>query len=162
MEMQALQLAYVSILLCLFLTVENSLPRRKAFYPCKSSWGTFSPQNNWLKLIEQKSGKLPSKCFMHVDRPTLCLSRPWVWWLLAGHTCMFKRHIKDHMKKILYFHKCIQYMLGEVPPLYSCLHHVAACIYIIILFVIFTQALSANIQKEKNTFSFHQNKNINS
>lgn len=31
MEMQAVQLAYVSISLCLFLTVENSLQRQKSF-----------------------------------------------------------------------------------------------------------------------------------
>lgn len=34
----------------------------------------------------------------------------------AGHTCTLKRHKKDHVKKILYFHKCIQYMCGGNPP----------------------------------------------
>lgn len=40
---------------------------------------------------------------------------------------------------------------GRIPCLYSCLHHVAACIYITILLVIFTQALLANRCKKKKT-----------
>lgn len=132
MEMQALQLAYVSILLCLFLTVEkNSLPRRKAFQPYKSSCGTFSPRNNWLELIKRRSRKLTSECSMRVDWPNLCLgacvSVPgsgleffflFLFFLSELHQASHARWrniTKGHMQKILHFHKCIQYMCGEDP-----------------------------------------------
>lgn len=164
MEMQALQLAYVSILLCLFLNVENSLPRRKAFHPCKSSCGTFSPQNNWLQLIRHRSRKVTSKCFMHVDRPNLCLSAcayPCAWvgsgWEFyelqqAAHACL--RDIRKTIwKKYFIFINVYSTCVGETPRLYSCLHHVAACIYITILLVIFTQALLANIHTKRKHFS---------
>lgn len=50
-------------------------------------------------------------------------------------------------------------MCGDSPPrLYSYLHHVAACIYIIILLVIFTQALLANKHRKRKKTLFIERK----
>lgn len=147
MEMQALQLAYVSILLCLFLTLENSLPRRKAFHSCKSSCGTFSPQNNWLELIKHRSRKLTSKCFIHADRPNLCFG-VWVWldpefYESQQVTRAYLRDLRKTMwKKYFIFINVYSTCVGEIPRLYSCLRHVTACIYMIILFHIHASSVS--------------------
>lgn len=53
MEMQVLQLAYVSILLCLFLAVEKQLTKAK-----KQENFFSSSKNNWLEFIKLKSLKL--------------------------------------------------------------------------------------------------------
>lgn len=49
------------------------------------------------------------------------------------------------MEKILYFHKCIQYVLGNPSLLYSGLHRGAACIHL----GIFTQAPVAKSHRQK-------------
>lgn len=140
----------------------------KLFHPCKSSCGTFSPQNNWLKLIKHRSGKRTTKCFMHVDQPNLCLiacvyqyALVGLAWVTSGLGCL--RDIRKTIwKKYFIFINVYSTCVGKIPPLYSCLHHIAACIYIIILFVIFTQALLANKLPNRKHFSFHKTKNINS
>lgn len=144
-EMQALQLAYVSILLCLFLTAENSLPRRKAFHPCKRLWNFFTPKViHWSQLD------------MNPWNLTASLVEVGTWISIKkkrskGQTFL-SRYIRTTIwKKYFYFHKCIQYMCGRNPRLYSCLHHVAACIYSTLLYYwsCSTQAFSLHTYKKK-------------
>lgn len=59
MEMQALQLAYASILLCLFRGTENSLAWQKAYPDVRALWNFFTlkqfpnfKEDAWLKMIK--------------------------------------------------------------------------------------------------------------
>lgn len=152
-EMQALQLAYVSILLCLFLTMENSLPKRKAFRLCREDvemcCGTFSPQNNWLNLIKYRCGK--HTCSMPVEWLHLC----------ACMRLFFKQVVQALLrdvgqviwKKYFIFINVYSTCVGENP---LSLQLSASCCTLHIYYhmlVIFTQAPLANRHRIKKHFS---------
>lgn len=79
----------------------------------------------------------------------------------AGCTCMFENHKKKRMKKIVYSHKCIQYMCRENPwslqlPASCCslhIHYRTIC-------HIHTSCVSKQTYKRKTLF--HKTENINS
>lgn len=127
MEMQAFQLAYVSISPCLFLLWKTPYGGRKALWPhIRVNCRTFPTKDNWQKV-------------MNINLTLSCMRNDY---LILSITSLHIRRSQVWKKYFIFIN--VYSTCWGTPILYSCLHHVAVFIHL----GIFTQAPAAKSHRQ--------------